>query len=100
MTIWREEREPHEQKESRIRVSSSYHPDLFEKLDRLACACGLSPTTLQTRLIQLCLDREDIINAIQQLHERRSRFRIIPLREGKDLRFVFAEKQKIRRKGR
>jgi hypothetical protein len=91
------EERTHEQSDKRLRVSSTYSPELFEKLDKLACACGISMTTLQTRLIALCLDREEIINEIQERHHKRSRFRVIPLREGQELRFIFAEKK---RKGR
>lgn len=89
-----------EQSEKKIRVSSSYDADLFEKLDRLACAIGVSPTTLQTQFIKMCLDSEDMITEIQERYKRKSRFRIIPSRANGELKFIFAEKARTERKRR
>jgi hypothetical protein len=91
---WREEGITPEQKEKKTRVSSSYDSEAFEKLDRLSCACGISVTTLQTRLVEMCLNSEAIINEIQDKHKKRSRFRIIPTRVNNELHFIFAEKAK------
>jgi hypothetical protein len=89
-----EDRGANEQSGRRLRVSSTYDDDLFEKLDRLACAIGISPTTLQTELVKLCLSNENIINAIQDMpkYKRKARFRIIPSKVDGEIKFVFAEK--------
>ncbi|MEW9673502.1 hypothetical protein [Ammoniphilus sp. 3BR4] len=85
-----------EQGAKRLRVSSTYTemPDIYEKLDRLATACGIRPTTLQTELVKLCLQNENIINYIQDRYRHCSRFRIIPSKLDGDLKYIFAEKKK------
>jgi hypothetical protein len=80
--------------DGRLRVSSTYGDATFDKLDRLAAACGISRTTLQTELITLCLENESIINYIQEKYKNRSRFRIIPSRIDGNLKFIMVEKKK------
>lgn len=77
----------------RLRVSSTYDHDLYDKLDRLACACGVSRTTLQTELIKMCLESESAINHIQERYKHKSRFRIIPSKMDGKLKYIFAEKK-------
>ncbi len=92
----RDKRSHTEQATKRLRVSSTYTemPDIYEKLDRLATACGIRPTTLQTELVKLCLQNENIINYIQDRYKHCSRFRIIPSKLEGDLKYIFAEKKK------
>lgn len=79
--------------DGRLRVSSTYDESTFDKLDRLAAACGVSRTTLQTDFTRLCLDNENIINYMQEQYKQRSRFRIIPSRIDGDLKFIMTEKK-------
>lgn len=79
--------------DGRLRVSSTYDAETFDMLDRLATACGISRTTLQTELVQLCLQNENIVNYIQDQHKHRARFRIVPSKADGKLRYIFAEKR-------
>ncbi|WP_134705078.1 hypothetical protein [Ammoniphilus sp. YIM 78166] len=94
----RGERVRAERSDKRIRVNSSYSQSIHEKLDRLATACGIPKTALQTYLVELCLQNENIINYVQDQHKTQSRFRIIPSKVDGDLQFIFAEKKQSYRK--
>jgi hypothetical protein len=88
----RKERVRAERSDKKIRVNSSYTKPLHDKLEKLAIACGVTKTELQAYMVELCLDREAIINEIQDRHKSRSHFRIIPSRVNGELKFIFAEK--------
>lgn len=88
----RQEREQNEQLNKRLRVSSSYDESIHEKLDRLAVACGMSRTTLQTEIVKIFLSSENLINYVQDKNKNKSRFRVVPTRIGNELKFIFAEK--------
>lgn len=79
--------------DGRLRVSSTYDDDTFGKLDRLAAACGISRTTLQSEFLKMCLENESAINIIQEKYKKRSRFRIIPSKVDGELKYIFAEKR-------
>lgn len=82
-----------EQRSGKVRVNSSLEPALYEKLDKLACACGVSPTTLLNFFAELCLSNENIINHTQDQHKYTSRFRIIPSKMDGELQFIITEKK-------
>lgn len=94
----REERGRAERSDKRIRVNSSYSKPTHEKLDRLATACGMTKTTLQLYLVELCLRNENIINFVQEQHKDQSRFRIIPSKVDDEIKFVFVEKKQSYKK--
>lgn len=74
------------------RISSSYNPDTYERLHRMAAACGISPTSLQSFWVDLCMNNESIINYTQDYFRDKSLFRIIPTRIDGELNYIFAEK--------
>jgi hypothetical protein len=85
-----------ERSDKKIRVNSSFSKTIHEKLDRLAMACGVTKTHLAAHLVELCLQNENIVNFVQDQHQRSSRFRIIPSKVDGDLKFIFAERREKR----
>ena len=83
-----------EQRSGKVRVNSSLAPEIYEKLDTLACACGVSATTLVNFFTELCLNNENIVNYTQDLYRTRSRFRIIPMKDDDGLKYIMAEKKR------
>jgi hypothetical protein len=82
-----------ERSDKKIRINSSFSKPIHEKLDRLAMACGMTKTSLAAYLVELCLHNENIINFVQDQHQKTSRFRIIPSKIDGDVKFIFAEKR-------
>jgi hypothetical protein len=82
-----------ERSDKKVRVNSSFSKPIHEKLDRLAMACGVTKTKLAAYLVELCLQNETIINFVQDQHQKKSRFRIIPSKVDGDIKFIFAEKR-------
>jgi len=83
-----------EQRSGKVRVNSSLPPELYDKLDTLACACGVSATTLLNQIAELALGNENVINYLQDKYKNRSRFRVIPSRVEGDLKYIITEKKK------
>src|SRR5690625_4994886 len=67
-----------EQKDGRYRLNSSYSEAEMDLIDRLAMACGITPTRLQKEFVKLCLGNEGVVNHIQDKFKRRARYRVIP----------------------
>jgi hypothetical protein len=82
-----------ERSDKKVRINSSFTKPIHEKLDRLAMACGVTKTRLAAYLVELCLQNENIINFVQDQHQRTSRLRIIPSKIDGDIKFIFAEKR-------
>lgn len=82
-----------EQRSGKVRVNSSLEPSIYDKLDTLACACGVSPTTLVNFFTEFCLGNESIINFTQGQYKARSRFRVIPSKVDGDLKYILAERK-------
>lgn len=83
-----------EQKDGRYRLNSSYNESDMELIDRLAMACGITPTRLQKEFVKLCLGNEGVINHIQDKFKRRARYRVIPTRiDGGELKYILSEKR-------
>lgn len=82
-----------EQRSGKVRVNSSLRPEVYEKLDILAAACGLSPTTLVNYFTELCLSNENIIDYTQDQHRTRSQFRVIPTKTDDGLKYILAERR-------
>ncbi|MEW9668385.1 hypothetical protein [Ammoniphilus sp. 3BR4] len=82
-----------EERSGKVRVNSSLQPEVYEKLDMLAAACGVSPTTLVNFFTELCLNNENIINYTQDQHRARSKFRVIPSKTDDGLQYILAEKR-------
>jgi hypothetical protein len=78
--------------DGRLRVSSTYKSPTFEQLDRLAAACGITRTTLQTFLVEMCLQNENVIIYVQDKYKKSARFWIIPSKVNGDLKYIFAER--------
>lgn len=82
-----------EQRSGKVRVNSSLAPGVYDKLDTLSAACGVSPTTLVNFFTELCLNNENIISYVQDQYKTRSRFRVIPSRVEGELKYIMAEKK-------
>jgi hypothetical protein len=82
-----------ERSDGRFRLNSSFTEEKFDMIDKLAMACGITPTRLQKEFVLLCLENETVVNYMQEKFKRRSRFRVIPSRiEGK-MKFILTEKK-------
>jgi hypothetical protein len=82
-----------ERSDGRFRLNSSFSENEFDMIDKLAMACGITPTRLQKEFVLLCLNNDNVVNHIQEKFKRRSRFRVIPSRiEGK-MKFILTEKK-------
>lgn len=84
----------------RLRISSTYQENHFTKLDKVAGALGIAPTTLQTELVLEGLNNPIVMDRIIEKYQRKSRFHIITHYQNGELTFTVADKLRISKAGR
>ncbi|MCM3053658.1 hypothetical protein [Caldibacillus thermoamylovorans] len=66
------------------RVNVSLDNQMNQKLNKLAIACNMKPTTLARMLIEKCLDNPQLVSDLQNEFAVHSAYRVIPVtRQGK-----------------
>jgi hypothetical protein len=73
-------------KVNRVGVSLSNKYSL--KLNRLATACNLKPTTLAGLLIEKCLDNPQLVAEMQKEYCTQSAYRVLLINKGGELHYV------------
>lgn len=63
---------------NRVNVSLTNKTNL--KLNRLATACGMRPTTLACFLIELCLDSSELVTRLQTEYGIHNAYKVVPVR--------------------
>jgi hypothetical protein len=63
-----------------VSLSNSYH----NKLNRLATACNMKPTSLSGLLIEMCLDNPELIEKLQDEYNTQSLYRVVPFQKYTD----------------
>lgn len=58
-------------------ISNSYN----RKLNRLATACSMKPTTLAARLVELSLDDNKLVSQLQDEYCTQQAYRVIPVKK-------------------
>ncbi|NMD69614.1 hypothetical protein HHO41_04875 [Bacillus sp. DNRA2] len=70
------------------RVNISLTNKESAKLNRLATACNMRPTTLAGMLVERCLNDVNIINEIQSEYCTYSAYRIVVLKIGNEVKYI------------
>ncbi|MFS0822194.1 hypothetical protein [Bacillus sp. 1P02SD] len=60
-----------------LSLSNSYN----KKLNRLATACNMKPTTLAARLVELSLDNNKLVSQLQDEYCTHHAYRVIPVKK-------------------
>jgi hypothetical protein len=63
------------------RVNVSLTNKTNQKLNKLATACSLKPTTLACMLIELSLDNPDVVDMLQSEHGVHNAYKVVPIRD-------------------
>ena len=84
--------------DNRKRLSSSYQDDEIVKMNRVAAALGITPTTLQTELVRHGINNPIVMDQIISKFRSRSRFHIITSYHNDTLDFTIADKVRVKGK--
>jgi hypothetical protein len=71
---------------NRVNISLSNKNSL--KLNRLATACNLKPTTLAGLFIEKCLDNPQLVAEMQKEYCTQSAYRVLLINKGGELHYV------------
>ncbi|MCM3411445.1 hypothetical protein [Metabacillus litoralis] len=74
------------------RVNMSLSNKYNFKLNRLATACNLKPTTLAGMLVELSLDNPELIEKLQSEYCTYSTYRVLPVKKGNEVEYLLEDK--------
>jgi hypothetical protein len=80
-------------KVNRVNVSISNKFSL--KLNRLATACNVKPTTLAGKLIERCLNDPGVVSEFQKEYCTQSAYKIVVINNGGELNYVLRGREDI-----
>lgn len=70
-----------------LSLSNKYHA----KLNKLAVACNIRPTTLAAALLEKCLDNPKLIAELQADHNIHSAYKIVPVNHQGEVIYTLKE---------
>ncbi|PKG22739.1 hypothetical protein [Niallia nealsonii] len=70
------------------RVNVSLTNKVNYKLNRLATACNVRPTTLAGMLIETCLNDPQIVNRLQDIYNVHTPYKVIPVQNKGEIDFI------------
>ncbi|RHW37336.1 hypothetical protein D1B31_16360 [Neobacillus notoginsengisoli] len=70
------------------RVNVSLSNEFNRKLNRLATACNMRPTTLAGLLVERCLDSAEVIVELQKQYCLHSAYKIMPVKRNGELSYL------------
>ncbi|MDQ0412752.1 hypothetical protein [Mesobacillus stamsii] len=73
------------------RVNVSLCNRMNQKLNKLATACNMRPTTLACMLIEKSLDNVQLVSDLQQEHAVHNAYRVIPIQTKGTIEYVLSE---------
>ncbi|CEG26029.1 hypothetical protein [Bacillus sp. B-jedd] len=76
------------------RVNVSLSNACNRKLNQLATACNMRPTTLAGLLVERCLDSADVIADLQREHCLHSAYKIMPVKRGSELVYLLNDNRR------
>lgn len=78
----------------RVNISLT-HKEAF-KLNRLATACNIKPTTLAGVLIEIGLNDAKLVSELQREYCKESAYRVIVVNENGELNYVLSGREDLR----
>jgi hypothetical protein len=79
-------------KVNRVNVSMTNKYSL--KLNRLATACNMKPTTLAGMLIEKCLDNPQVITDLQREFCTHSAYKVLLVQKNGELHYILSDSQR------
>jgi hypothetical protein len=65
------------------------------KLNRLAAACNMRPTTLAGLLIEKCLNNAEMVAELQKEYCTQSSYRVVVLNNGGELQYILSGREDL-----
>lgn len=62
------------------RINLSVTNEYTSKLNRLAVACGMKPTSLACLLLEKSLDNQELVNNLQEEYNIHNAYKVVPVR--------------------
>jgi hypothetical protein len=76
-----------------VRVNPNLPKEYHEKLQQLALACNyMKKTNLAALLIKIALDSPEVVNGLQDIHNKNKVLRITPARSNGEVKYLTSYK--------
>lgn len=75
------------------RVNVSMTNRMNQKLNKLATACNMRPTTLAGLLIEKSLDNVQLVSDLQREYAVHNAYRVLPIRNQGTIEYVLSERR-------
>ncbi|MFD2442951.1 hypothetical protein ACFSO7_03025 [Bacillus sp. CGMCC 1.16607] len=75
---------------NRVNVSLSNFQN--QKLNKLATACNMRPTSLACLLIEKCLNNAQVVADLQKEYAIHSAYKVVPINHNGELQYILSER--------